>query len=300
MNRLAPLARRWGLALVWVLLPFLAGPSFADALDPRSRPVQLVASLGLWALWALVLAAALVPRTSSLTVVRMIAPASVVAAAWAALRVPGGAGLAEALALGATTLAALVALSAPVGDTFVNGSSYGEERRLPLRPPGLLLLGPVELLWAVAVAGAVAGPLLLAARQWALGAVVLVVGWALATGIGLALHRLAQRWVVFVPAGLVLVDRTVLTDALLVQKHRMASLGPAPADTTAEDLTAGALGLALELRVKEPETIVPATPRRLRGEQQPLAPTAVQAVLFTPSRPGVVLAEARRRRLPVG
>ena len=50
MTRLAPLARRWGFALVWVSLPFTAGPSFADALDPRSRPVQLVATVGLWLL----------------------------------------------------------------------------------------------------------------------------------------------------------------------------------------------------------------------------------------------------------
>jgi hypothetical protein len=297
---LAPLARRWGLALVWVLLPFVAGPAFADALDPRSRPVQLTASIGLWALWALVLVASLVPRTTSLTAVRVVAPAAVLGAAWAAAVVPGGAGVPEAIALGATTLAAVIALSAPVGQEFVNGSAYGEERRLPLRPPGPLVLGPIEVLWALVVVGAVSGPLLLAAEQWIGGAIALVVGWVVAVSGTLSLHRLARRWVVFVPAGMVIVDPMTLADALLARRQRVVAVRPAPADTDAHDLTAGALGLALELRFVEPETIVPTSPRRLRGGGQTVTPTPVGAVTFTPSRPGAVLAEAGRRRLPVG
>ena len=50
---------RWATAVVWLALPFVAGPSFGDALDPRSRSVQLVATIGLWALWAVGLVAAL-------------------------------------------------------------------------------------------------------------------------------------------------------------------------------------------------------------------------------------------------
>jgi hypothetical protein len=300
MDRFAPFARRWGLAVVWAVLPFTAGPSFADALDPRIRSVQLVASIGLWLAWGAVLAAALVPRATALTGVRIIAPAGVAAAGWAAIVVPDGAALPEALALATTSLAAVVSLSASTGDTFVNGSSYGDERRMFLKAPGALLLGPVELVWALVVAGAVAGPMLLAAHVWALGAAVLVVGWTIAALGALGLSRLAQRWVVFVPAGLVLVDRSTLTDSLLVPRGRMASLGPAPADSSARDLTAGALGLALELRFDRPETITPAAPRRAAAGVDPPRPVEVDAVLFTPTRPGLVLAEARRRRLPVG
>jgi hypothetical protein len=141
---------------------------------------------------------------------------------------------------------------------------------------------------------------LLAAHQWIVGAVLLVVGWPVAALGALGLGRLAQRWVVFVPAGMVLVDRSTLTDSLLVPKVRMRSLGPAPADSDAHDLTAGALGLALELRFDRPETITPAPPRRTRADRGSLRPFDVEAVLFTPSRPGLVLAEAQRRRLPVG
>jgi hypothetical protein len=128
---------------------------------------------------------------------------------------------------------------------------------------------------------------------------VLVVGWVIAA-IGLrALHGLARRWLVFVPAGVVVVDPLSLTDALLVQRQRVASLGPALADTSALDLTAGALGLALEVRLSAPETIVPAA-NRLKGRGQTITPVEVDAVLVAPTRPGWVLDEARQRRLLVG
>ncbi len=289
---------RWATAAIWLTLPFTAGTAFGDALDPRSRGVQVVATVALWVLWLAGLVAALVPSTVSLTVARTLAPASLAAAAWAAVVVPDGADAPEAVALGATALVAVVALSAPVGDRFVNGSSYGDERRMPLRPPGALLLGPIEVTWLVVVAGATAGPLLLATRQWVLGAVALVVGWALALGGVRLLHRLSQRWLVFVPAGVVVVDRLALTDALLVVRQRVDSLGPAPADTTATDLTVGALGLALELRLTEPETIIPA-PRRTGADRGAAQPVEVRAVLVAPSRPGWALEEARRRRLLV-
>jgi hypothetical protein len=290
---------RWATAIAWLVLPFVAGPSFGDALDPRSRSVQLVATIGLWGFWAIGLVAALVPSTVSLTAIRVLAPASIGAAAWAALVVPHGASAPESVALGMTTLATVIALSAPVGDRMVNGSSYGDERRMPLRPPGVLLLGPLELTWLVVVAGIVAGPMLLAAHQWITGAVALVVGWALG-GLGVRiLHRLSQRWFVFVPAGVVIVDQMALTDSLLVQRQRVDSIGPAPVDTQAVDLTVGALGLALELRLTEPDLIIPAPPRRFGGGQATIDPVEVESVLFAPTRPGWVLSEATRRRLLV-
>ena len=103
----------------------------------------------------------------------------------------------------------------------------------------------------------------------------------------------------FVPAGVVVVDSMALTDALLVQRQRVASIGPATVDTTAHDLTTGALGLALELRLVAPDTIVPAA-NRLQGRGQTITPIEVTSVLIAPSRPGWVIEEARRRRLLVG
>lgn len=299
MAFLPSLLSRWALPVVWATLPLTAGPALAASLDPRSSLFRAVASIGLWALWALALAAALVPRAVTLVVVRVAFPASVVAVGWAALATPApGAG--DIVALACTAAAALLALAPTTGQRFVDGSSYGPERRLPLRPPGALLLGPIELAWAAVVVGATAGPLLLAAQAWVAGAIALVVGLPAAALAARALHGLAQRCVVFVPAGLVIVDPMSLTDALLMTKATLARIGPAEAGTTARDLTAGALGLALEASFTAPQTIVPAPGRRAPASGG-LPPTVdVDRVLFSPSRPGQLLAEARDRGLPVG
>jgi hypothetical protein len=42
----------WALRAAWALLPMVAGPAFAAALDPTSGPLRTAASIGLWAVWA--------------------------------------------------------------------------------------------------------------------------------------------------------------------------------------------------------------------------------------------------------
>ena len=297
----APLRRgteRWAFPVVWVLLPFVAGPALAAALDRRSAAFRTAASVGLWLIWGATLVAALVPRTVTLTAIRIVAPAAVVAAGWAAAANPDR-GWADAAALAATALATAVALSPGTGDAFANGSSYGDERRFPLRAPGALLLGPIEVAWVVAVAGAVSGPLLLATGQWVLGALVTLVGWPLAAGASRVLHGLSRRWLVLTPAGVVVHDPMVVVEAMLVLRRHLAALRPAPAGTTARDLTMGAPGVALEIDLTEaiPITVRPA--RRPGQKPPPVESQDVDAVLVTPSRPGVVLLEAAERHLPV-
>jgi hypothetical protein len=109
-----------------------------------------------------------------------------------------------------------------------------------------------------------------------------------------ALHRLSRRWVVFVPAGFVLHDHLSIAEPALFARTALVGLRLAPAGTTATDLTAGALGPALEAELARPVTITPARRDGVRG------PVEVVEILFAPSRPGAVLAEARRRRIPVG
>ena len=135
------------------------------------------------------------------------------------------------------------------------GSSYGDERRMPLRVPGPLLAGPLVLVWAVAVAGVAAGPLLLAARQWVAGAAAMAAGLPAAGVAVRSMHTLARRWLVFVPNGLVVHDPLVLVEPVLLRRADVRSLGPAPADTAALDLTRGALGLALEVRLVPPVSL---------------------------------------------
>jgi hypothetical protein len=287
-------AARWGFTALWATLPLTAGPTFADALDQRSSAFRTSCSVALWVLWIVVLAASLLPRTPTLTAVRCAAPAAVVAAAWAVAAGPSPDGL-DVLALTAAVAAAGLCLTAWFGDVFVDGDSYGDERRFLLRVPGPLLLAPVPLAWAALVVGATTGPLLLAAAEPVVGILALLVGWPVALVCARALHALTQRSLIFVPGGVVVHDLTALVTPVLLRRGRVTALGFAPAGTTALDLTRGSLGTALELRLAEPEAlpIVRRTGRTTeRGED-----VRVDALLVAPSRPAAVVAEARERRI---
>jgi hypothetical protein len=281
----------WPARVTWLVLPVVLGPALGYALDDASRPVRVVASIGLWLGWAAVLVATLVPTTVSLTALRVAAPAAVVAA-MAAVVADGGSA-ASVVGLVGALVAALVAFWPGTGEAFVAGSSYGDERRMPLRVPGPLLAGPLVLVWAAAVAGVAAGPLLLAARQWIAGAVALAVGLPVAVAAIRSLHTLARRWLVFVPNGVVVHDPLALAEPVLLRRADVRSFGPAPADTAALDLTRGALGLALEVTLAPPASVVLAGGGR-RGVSEA---TTAAALLVAPTRPGAVMAEARRRRL---
>jgi hypothetical protein len=229
----------------------------------------------------------------ALTAFRLGAPAGLVATVAAALS-----GQPSTVAATCATLSAAVAFAvAFLPETslfYVNGRSYPNERRMPLRPPGPLLLGPLELAWGLITVAPVSALLLIAARQWIVGGVALGLTAPLAFVMARAVHGLSRRWVVFVPAGLVLHDPIALLDPVLFQTKVLESLGPAPAGSDSLDLTQGATGLALELVLREKVPMTLSKPGTHAGESGGSA-----RLLFTPSRPGLVLHEAAERGLPV-
>lgn len=278
--------------IAWVALPATMAVALGNALSAHSTPVATVLAVACWLGWAAGLVAALVPHPVGLTALRVLAPAALLAGAWSATA--DGAGPAAVVAVAGGALALLAVVAPTTVDSFVDGASYGPERRMALRAPAPLILGPLPLAVAVVVAGTLAGPLLLAAGQWAVGAVALVVGAVAARTAALALHGLSRRWVVFVPAGFVLADRTALGEPLLLPRPAIASIGPAERGTGALDLTARAAGLVLEVRLAEPLTFPVRTGRDSIDNRR------VDAVLIAPVRPGALLRRAREARLPIG
>lgn len=266
----------WALRALWVIAPFAAGPGIGSALRTHSAAVRLTAESGCWAVWAAALIALLVAHPISLTVVRCVAPAAL-----------GVAVVATSVVGIAYTAVVCVAAALPaVGEVFVNGPAYPNERRYLLGPPGPLLLGPIELAWAAVAGLPVAGALLIAARQWIAGGAMVILAAGAVLVLGRSLYGLALRWVVFVPAGVVLHDPATLADPVLFPKADVAAMS---AGREGLDLTLRAPGLALRLEFTEP------TPIPARGGAVDAA-----AVVFRPTRPGAVLAEAARRNLGVG
>lgn len=280
----------WLLRGLWATLPFTAGPALGAALHGASGPMRLVASSGLWVGWAAGMLAAAVPHPLALTALRVLAPAAVAAVVGAALG-----GHPSPPAAGWAVVALAWAFSPAVGARWVNGAAYPNERRYLLRVPGPLLFGPLALAWALAVVGVSAGPLLLAARQWVAGLAALAVGVPIAVVLVRSIHNLSRRWAVFVPAGMVLHDPLTLLDPVLFRRPTVAALRPASVGGEGLDLTQGAPGLALELLLTEPVELTLVKPGRRLGR-----PETTTRLVFTPTRPGAVVEEARTRRMPVG
>ena len=284
----------WVVRAAWAALPLAAGPALAAALDPRDGAVRVTASIFLWTLWTIGAVATLAPHPVALTVVRVLTPAAAAAVIAAAATGEGSA----TVLTGAMACVAIAAAASFVPETalwFVNGPAYANERRLPLRAPAAVVAGPVVAAWAITVGAPTAAVLLVACGQWAAGAVAAVVGLPLAAVLARSLHSLARRWVVFVPAGLVLHDPLALADPVLFPRASIEALRPAPAATDSLDLTGGALGLALELVLREK---VPLVLTRRGGRSLERGSSA--RLLFTPTRPGRVLAEASARRVASG
>jgi hypothetical protein len=279
--------------LTWLTVPFTAGTILTDALVDRSTPVEVAAAVICWGAWAVVVVALLLRRPLALTVVRCIAPVALAGCLWGSAIGRGGSPGVDAALTVLTAVPVVLAFLPETGGWLVNGAAYGDERRYLLRPPGAVLLGPLWLSWLALVAASLAGPFLLAAGQWVAGGAAVAVGAPLVFVNARALHSLSLRWAVLVPAGLVLKDHVTLLDPVLVQRADIELLHAAPAGTDALDLTGRSPGLALEvnLREKVPMTIlVDGTQENGRSAR----------FMFTPTRPGALLADAGRRRIPVG
>lgn len=279
--------------VLWVLLAVLAAGPVGDALDGRSTAVTVVVMVGLWAGWAGGLVALLVPRSTALTAMRVIVPAGVVAMVTAVIA-GSETGPVDLLAVAVAALAAVAVLVPWVGEAWVDGSSYGPEQRLLLRPPAILSYLLTPLTWALVVAGATVGPLALAAGEVVVGVPVTAIG-AVAVWAGIrSLHQLSRRWLVMVPAGFVLHDHLVMPEPQLFLRHTVTLLAPASADSTADDLTAGAPGLALQVDLNESVELL------IRSGGRDSTTRETTSVLFTPSRPRRVLEAAARKRIPIG
>ncbi|MGF1596480.1 MAG: hypothetical protein ACFCVK_06045 [Acidimicrobiales bacterium] len=297
----AGLVGLWGLRVVWVVLPLGLGPGVGPAIDRVGGGGALLLEGCLWAAWFAGLVAAAVPSPAGLTAVRILAPLTVPVAGVAAIG-PTGSVNTAALALAHGLLATGVAFSPVVGDRMVNGSAYGSERRMALRPPAFVLAGPVQLLWGAMAATAIGGPLLLATDHVIAGTVVSVAAvglWWLGWRV---LHQLSRRWLVFVPAGFVIHDHLLTVEAILLRRTTVAALGPAPAAVPEPvdgpvqpvvDLSGGAYGLSLEAVL---ETTVRFGRRRGRNINE----IETSRIIFTPTLPGAVLAEARTRAIAIG
>jgi hypothetical protein len=291
IDRLARFAP-WVARVAWIVVAVIGGSAVESAVDGRSQAVAWTAAIGGWTLWAIAALALAIAAVWSLTIVRVVVPLGLVATVAAGI---GGATAVElALLGGPAVVAGATVMSAEFGRQWVQASAYGDEERFPLRLP--VGAGTAAIVsWIVWAPALVAGPLLLAAESWIAGALLTALALAGVVVLGPRWHRLSLRWFVLVPAGVVVHDPVVLADTFPLRTAQVASIGLAPADTQAADLTGPASGYAVEVATTESVTAVFAfTPSEPNGKAIHL-----RSFLIAPSRPGRVLRSARARGLPI-
>lgn len=284
----------WMLRVVWLLQPAAFVPLLGDATSTLPGTGKVIAAALAWATWASVLLATFVPSTVSITAGRLVAPLAPIVALTAGL---GGAvaGWKLAVAIGAGTIGVVVWFSGETGMVLAQGSAYGAEQRFPLKPPVPLVV-PMALSWLVLAATSVAGAVFLANERWIVGGALAVLAIVAGRFLGSRFHQLSRRWLVVVPAGLVVHDPMLLAENALFRVVDLAAVHLAPADTEAADLTGGTAGVVIEIVLRETDTIVKAA----SADKPTGTALHVRSVLVSPSRPGRALAAAGARRMPVG
>ena len=284
-------AMPWALRAVWILVVVAGGEALDAATAERSARVGDAATIGGGIAWIVGVAAMAIPSVVGLTATRLVVPLAAPVAVVAAI---AGGGADAAIFLVVATLALVIAMSGEFGRAFVQSSAYGEEDRYLLRPPPAYALAAV-VSWLIWGAATVATPLLIGVGNW-----LAIVTAAIAVALGIwswpRWHRLARRWLVIVPVGVVVHDHLVLGETLMIRRQEIAAVGLALAGTDAADLTGPAGGHALEIRTSESVTaILAGTPRTPGGSAIHLT-----ACLVAPTRPGRALSGAAGRRLSVG
>lgn len=282
----------WGVRAAWVVTGAGAWSLIdsLDDIDPTDRWILAVAA-GL--MWLAAVVAIGIVSTAGLTTARALIPLSVPTAVALALAAPVSVAT-FAVVIGAV-ISTAITLSAGFGAASVQASAYGDEVRCLLRPPvGYLAAALVAAgIWTVLVVGA--GVALGAGRRGiALGLAVAAV--AVVTLAWPRWHRLSRRWLVLVPAGLVVHDPVVLADTIMLRRSTISGISLATTDTVAIDLSGPSAGHLVEVRAIEPQ------PMALAPARRGLAPRTCEATAFlvAPTRPGYALARCRDRRLPVG
>lgn len=285
----------WLARAAWLAVAIVGGAAVGDALDDRSRAVQIAGTAGAWAGFAVGAAALAVSGVVTLTLARAVVPGAIVVAAVA---LAGGADPASGIALAAPAIAATALVtSAEFGRVYLQASAYGDELRFGLRPPiGYILASGAT--WLPTATAVTLAPVALAGRAWALAVPALVVAVAGSALLPVRWHQLSRRWLVLVPAGVVIHDPVVLADTLMLHRRTVESIAiddRGIAAQTAADLTGPTPGLAIDVRLNEAATaVLAARPGTPNG-------TAIHltALVVAPTRPGSAIRAAAARGLPV-
>ncbi|MDQ1465853.1 MAG: hypothetical protein QOH10_268, partial [Actinomycetota bacterium] len=240
--------------------------------------------------WFMGLVALFAPRPWGFTILRVVAPSALALAFASAWSAPWPTAV---LAIASAAFALTTSLSSPIAHACAASTAYGPERRFPLRVPVSLLAGPVPVSVLLVAAGIASGPLLLANGAVLAGIGALVVGAPIVGVLVRSLSVLDHRWIVLVPAGLVVVDPLTFPDPVLLPREHIESMRRAPREAArdrerSEILVGGAGPLLITCRE---------TGTFLRRSGRGRVSVEADRLRVTPLRPDAVLRAADAHRI---
>jgi hypothetical protein len=262
----------------WVILG-IAAP-WQSLADTHSSAVGAVLVVWGWTFFLAVAISVLVPSPISLTITKCITP----------LMASGALIAASPAAIFGSIAALVITWSALFADVMVQGSAYGEETRFALRTP-VPYWAPSVVAWSLLSGGLVGGSLLVAAQNYVAGVPILLLGLVLTSTVPRRLHRLSRRWLVIVPAGIVVHDHLVLAETMMSMRSKILSITKVNESGETADFTGGIIGPRIAVHLKEADKVVLSkiTAKTL-GTIDALH---VKAFSFAPRRLDVALAATR-------
>ena len=254
----------WVARVAWVALALI--PNGIEAsLASHGRTAQLVFTLSAWALWALGTLAIFWLSPYSLSALRMVAPlatAGLVGFVFSSLSTYADVAVGDvawSLVGVAVGVLALVCIFLPAfGLLHVQASAYGDEKRLLLRVPAAQI-APIAVSYTVMVSFPVAILFALGAEVWWLAALCLVPTVLIFRLVPKRLHRFSRRWLVVVPAGVVVHDELLLAETFMVRTTAVARVELSATSGEALNLTGDIAGvrrhMVLIVQLREAEKL---------------------------------------------
>lgn len=292
----------WVARVAWVALALIPS-GIAPTLASHGRSAQVVFSLGAWALWGLGTLAIFWLSPYSLSALRMVAPlvaAGLVGFIFASLSTFNDVALSDVawpLVGIAVAVLALACIFLPAfGSLHVQASAYGDEKRLLLRVPATQI-APIAVSYLVMVAFPLTALFAVGGEVWWLAALCLAPTFLLFRVVVKRLHRFSRRWLVVVPAGVVVHDELLLAETFMVRTTAVTRVELSATSGEALNLTGDIAGarrqmlLVIQLREAENLALSPylaktlGTLDALHVQSYAVAPTLAGHALAALTRP---------------
>ena len=245
-------------ALLWIArVAWVALAVVPNALDDTSAVFVGAA----WVVWALGVLAVVWQSPLSLTVIRVLTPLAVVGLVGSlvfsdSLDDASVTDVVWPLVGIALSIAVIVASFLPYyAAAHVQAAAYGSEQRFPLRVP-VPLVAPMVVAWAVSIGLLIALLFALAGRVWWLAAVLGLLTAAVGKVVLERMHRFSRRWLVVVPAGVVVHDHLLLAETFMAKSTSVASVSIAAGPGDALDLTAVARGSVIVVHLRDTDDVI--------------------------------------------